>query len=103
MKNKYLKLFACILLDGVGYLSYSVLGIGEVIDVVWAPLAAWINYRLFREEAGTGGALFTFIEEALPGTDFIPSFTLTWIYSYVIGRKSKAGKVLESLGKAKQK
>lgn len=96
MKNKYLKLAVCVLLDGLGYLSYFILGIGESIDVVWAPLAGWLNYKLFREEAGTGGAIFTFIEEALPGTDFIPSFTITWVYAYIV-RKNKNAKKAEEL------
>lgn len=87
MKKKYLKLLACIAFDFVGYLSYSVLGIGEAIDIVWAPLAAWLNYRMFQEQAGAGGAILTFIEEALPGTDFIPSFTLTWLYAYLLKKK----------------
>ncbi len=90
MKNKYLKLLACVLLDGVGYLSYSVLGIGETVDIVWAPVAAWLNYKLFKDDAGAGGSVFTFIEEALPGTDFIPSFTITWFYAYVIRKNKKS-------------
>ncbi len=89
MKKKYVKLLLCLLFDAIGYLSYVVLGLGEWIDVVWAPLAAWLNYRLFKDDAGTGGAIFTFIEEALPGTDFIPSFTLTWFYAYVIRKNEK--------------
>ncbi len=90
MKKKYVKLLLCLLFDAIGYLSYVVLGLGEWIDVVWAPLAAWLNYRLFKDDAGTGGAIFTFIEEALPGTDFIPSFTLTWFYAYVICKNEKS-------------
>lgn len=89
MENKYVKLVACLLLDALGYLSYFVLGIGESIDVIWAPVAAWLNYKMFKDQAGTGGALFTFIEEALPGTDFIPSFTITWIYAYFIHKDKK--------------
>lgn len=88
--NKYVKLLLCLVLDALGYLSYSIIGIGETIDVVWAPVAAWLNYKLFREKAGTGGAVFTFIEEALPGTDFIPSFTITWLYAYFIKKDKKS-------------
>lgn len=88
MKNKYQKLVACVVLDALGYVSYSVPGLGESIDVVWAPIAGWLNYKLFKERAGAGGALFTFVEEALPGTDFVPSFTITWIYAYLISKKN---------------
>ncbi len=95
MKNSLLKLLLCLFLDGIGYLSYVVLGIGEWMDVLWAPIAAWLNYRLFKEEAGTTGAIFTFLEEALPGTDFIPSFTITWLYVYFFRRKKKTNKAME--------
>ncbi len=96
MKNKYLKLLLCLIFDGIGYLSYMFLGVGEFMDIVWAPLAGWLNYRLFKEEAGMSGALFTFVEEALPGTDFIPSFTLTWAYVYFFSGKNKEPKSVEN-------
>lgn len=95
MKNKYTKLLICILLDAIGYLSYAVLGLGETIDVIWAPIAGWLNYKLFQEEAGAAGALFTFVEEALPGTDFIPSFTITWLYANIFKRNKEIKKKIK--------
>lgn len=92
MKNKYLKLLLCLFLDALGYVSYFILGVGETTDLVWAPLAGWLNYTLFGDKAGVGAALFTFIEEALPGTDFIPSFSITWFYVYILNGNKNAQK-----------
>jgi len=30
--------------------------------------------------------LISFVEEAIPGLDFFPSFTLTWCYVYLLKR-----------------
>ncbi|PVX50704.1 hypothetical protein C7377_1017 [Balneicella halophila] len=97
MKNKWIKLIVCVLLDAFGYLSYAVLGIGETIDIVWAPVAGWLNYQMFKEEAGAAAGLFTFVEEALPGTDFIPSFTITWLYAHVFSKNKKIKKTTSFL------
>lgn len=74
MNNKYKKLIKCLLLDAIGMASYAV----PVIDVIWAPVAALISYRMFGEKRGKYTALITFIEEALPVTDIVPSFTIFW-------------------------
>jgi hypothetical protein len=39
---------------------------------------------MYKGKIGTVGGIFAFIEEALPGLDFIPTFTLTWFYTYVL-------------------
>ena len=37
---------------------------------------------------GTEGKIVTFVEAAgIFGTDFLPTFTLTWIYKYVIKKE----------------
>lgn len=71
-------LLFCIVMDVVGYLSYAVPGLGEIADVIWAPLSATIFAATFGGKRGLVGGLFNFIEEAMPGTDFIPSFTIMW-------------------------
>lgn len=73
-------LLLCLLMDLLGYLSYVLPGWGEFSDLVWAPVSAFIFYRMFGGWKGAAGALFNFTEEILPGTDFIPSFTLMWIW-----------------------
>lgn len=77
-----------LLFDGIGMLTYGLLGLGEIGDVVWAPVAAFIIYRMYRHSTGLAGSLITLVEEGLPGTDIVPSFLIMWFYTYVI-RKGK--------------
>ena len=76
------KLLLGLLLDGIGMISFSIPLIGEFSDVIWAPVAAFIMTRMYKGRVGRVASVLTFIEEALPFTDIIPSFTLTWIYTY---------------------
>lgn len=77
--NKIFLLPLCILLDGIGMLSYLVPGLTEWVDIFWAPLAATIYWIMFGGKKGFVGSVLVFIEEGLPITDAIPSFTLTWL------------------------
>lgn len=79
MGNKYIKLAKCVLLDAIGMASVAIPVAGPVIDIIWAPVAASISYKLFGNKRGKYTSLITFIEELLPVTDFIPSFTIFWI------------------------
>ncbi|HRH47496.1 MAG TPA: hypothetical protein PLP23_02020 [Panacibacter sp.] len=76
----------CIVMDLIGYLSYSIPVIGEFADIVWAPVSGFIFYKTFGGWKGAYGGIFNFAEELLPGTDFIPSFTIMWVAQY-FGRK----------------
>jgi hypothetical protein len=71
---KYKKLIKCLLLDAVGMASAAI----PLIDVVWAPVAASISYKMFGERRGKYTSLITFVEELLPITDVVPSFTIFW-------------------------
>ena len=73
-------LFICILLDVIGLATYSIPGLGELADLVWAPVSAIIFFKLFGGWKGAAGGVFNFIEELMPGLDFIPSFTIMWIF-----------------------
>lgn len=86
--NKYKILAASILFDAVGYASFIIPGIGEFTDVIWAPASAYLMTKLYKGKAGKVGAVVSFIEEAMPGLDVIPTFTLMWIYTYVISPKT---------------
>jgi hypothetical protein len=70
----------CILMDFIGYASYAIPGLGEFGDIIWAPISALIFFRTFGGWKGAFGGLFNFVEEILPGIDFIPSFTIMWIW-----------------------
>lgn len=78
MGNKYKKLGKCLLLDAVGMVSTMIPVAGPILDVVWAPIAASISFKMFGDRKGKYTSLITFIEELLPVTDFVPSFTIFW-------------------------
>ncbi len=94
--KKYRKLFLSIVLDGLGMLTSSWLLpiIGDFGDVVWAPLSAYIMIRMYKGSQGQIAGAVTFIEEAIPGMDFIPTFTLMWLYTYVF-RGKKAQEIID--------
>jgi len=85
MNKKYTLLLLSILFDGIGMLSFIIPMVGEFSDVIWAPLSAFLIYKMFKGVEGKVGSLVTFIEEiGVFGTDFLPTFTLTWVYKYII-------------------
>lgn len=88
MNTKYTKLAMGILFDIVGCMSYIFPVVGEFTDFVWAPISAWLMTKMYSGKKGKVAAIISFIEEAIPGMDFIPSFTLMWVYTYVF-RKTK--------------
>ncbi len=79
-KTAYTKLILSIIFDALGMLSFTLPGIGEFEDVVWAPIAFWLMTKMYSGTLGKVSGLITFVEEAFPGTDFIPTFTLTWMF-----------------------
>ncbi len=74
-----------ILLDAIGYLSFAF----PFIDILWAPLSGYLMTKLYKGNPGKIAGVIAFIEEALPGLDIIPTFTLMWVYSYFFIKKSK--------------
>ena len=72
-----------ILFDLIGMLSY----VFPLVDVVWAPLSAYLMIKLYKGNVGKIAGVVSFLEEAIPGLDFFPSFTLTWLYSYFFERR----------------
>ncbi|WP_136481378.1 hypothetical protein [Cognatitamlana onchidii] len=81
--SKYKKLLIGIILDVIGCISYFLPGIGEFFDVIWAPVAGWLMTKLYKGKEGKIAGLVAFVEEAVPGLDIIPTFTLMWLYTYV--------------------
>ena len=86
--NKKRNLILGILFDAIGMLSFTVPFIGEFSDVIWAPIAGYLMTIMYKGTVGKVGGVITFLEEIIPFSDFIPSFTLTWIYNYVIKNKN---------------
>ena len=78
----------CLAMDAVGMLTYAIPFLGEFGDVVWAPLSAMIFFFSFGGKKGAFGALFNFVEEIVPFLDFIPTFTIAWIYQRYFEKKN---------------
>lgn len=93
MNNQKTSLLFCIVMDLIGYATYAIPGLAEFADIIWAPISGFIFYKAFGGWKGAFGGLFNFAEELLPGTDFIPSFTIMWIMQYA-GRKKTATTVI---------
>ena len=88
VNNKTRDLVLGILFDAIGMLSFTVPFIGEFSDVIWAPLAGFLMTWMYKGTIGKVGGTIAFLEEILPFTDFIPTFTLTWIYNYLIKKQN---------------
>lgn len=78
-KNK--KLVLSLIFDAIGMIPF--------IDLLWAPLSGYLMTKLYKGKVGKLAGIFAFIEEIIPGTDFIPSFTIMWFYTYVFSSEKK--------------
>ncbi len=91
--KKYQILLLSLLFDALGFVSFIIPGIGEFSDIIWAPVSAWLMTKLYKGKIGKIAAIITFVEEALPIADVIPTFTLMWLYTYVFKTKEKIKEV----------
>lgn len=78
MHTRRPSLIFCVIMDMIGYATYAIPFLGEFADLAWAPVSAIIFFVSFGGWKGALGGIGNFIEEILPGTDFIPSFTIMW-------------------------
>ena len=83
--NKSPQLFLSLLLDALGYVSI----IFPPFDFVWAPLSGLIMTKLYKGKAGKIAGVVAFLEEALPFTDVIPTFSIMGVYTYLIKSTNK--------------
>jgi len=88
MEYRFKLLFLGIVFDAVGMLSFTIPFIGEFSDVVWAPISGFLMTKMYKGRVGRIGGIISFAEEFLPFTDWMPSFTLVWVYLYVIKNES---------------
>jgi hypothetical protein len=79
----------CIIMDLLGMATYGLPWLGEFADIVWAPISGFIFFILFGGRFGLVGGVLDFLEEVLPFTDIIPSFTIAWFI-----RKREAQKLI---------
>ncbi|TDP01381.1 hypothetical protein EV145_10489 [Flavobacterium sp. 245] len=87
--NRKSKLIIGLILDGIGMATSMITIFGDFADVIWAPLAAFIMTQMYKGRVGKVASVLTFVEEILPFTDVVPSFTLTWIYTYYFQKNKK--------------
>lgn len=87
--RKQIKLILSLLFDGIGLLSYTVPFLGEGIDIIWAPISGLLLAYMYKGTVGKVAGVFGFLEEIIPMLDFIPTFTLTWLYTYVFKSENK--------------
>ena len=87
--KKTQKLVLSIVFDLLGMATFVIPVLGETFDVIWAPIAGFLLNRMYKGTVGKVGGIMVFIEELMPGLDIIPTFTLTWIYTYYFSKKDK--------------
>ncbi len=89
-------------IDLVGMFSYLIPVLGESSDFAYAPLQAFAIFLIYQKAGMVprmlGGAV-GFAEEILPGTDFVPTATLMWFYTYSIKKESTLQKVANNIKK----
>ncbi|KAH8046868.1 hypothetical protein JL720_16273 [Aureococcus anophagefferens] len=72
--SSWAKLVGCVVLDLLGDTSELIPFLGEFTDIAYAPVEASVLKALFQSNTI---AAFGFVEEILPFTDVIPTFTLS--------------------------
>ena len=82
-KNKFKLLRNGIFYDLVGMSTMFIPGVGPFLDFLWAPFAAKKMSDMYEGTPGRVAAFIVFMEEILP-LDFIPTFTLMWLYTFVL-------------------
>ena len=85
----YNLLFKGIFFDLIGMASMTIPVIGPFLDLAWAPYAAKQMSTMYPGKNGKIASVLVFLEEILPFTDVIPSFTLMWVYTFLIKTQPK--------------
>lgn len=88
-KGKKPTLVTSLLLDGIGMATIAIPVIGPFLDLLWAPVAARLMSRMYPGKKGKLASIIVFIEEVLPVTDIVPTFTLMWLYTRVLDSKKE--------------
>lgn len=82
--NRTRDLVLSLLFDAIGMMSFTIPFIGEFADIIWAPISGMIMVWMYKGTMGKVAGVVSFLEEILPATDIIPSFTIMWFYTYFI-------------------
>lgn len=92
LKNKLL--IKGLVYDAIGMASYAVPVLGPFLDLLWAPYAAKLMSEMYPGKKGKIASVIVFIEEILPGTDIIPTFTLMWLYTFVWSKEPSQNEIV---------
>lgn len=87
--EKYKLLRQGIIYDLVGMATLAIPVVGPFLDILWAPFAAKKMSDMYKGTEGKIASVFVFLEEILPFTDIIPTFTLMWLYTFVWKKQPK--------------
>lgn len=75
------RLWLSLVLDGLGSASYLIPGVGEVADILWAPLQTIVVMAMYDDTAQILKYV-SFVEEILPFTDIVPTATIGWCLEF---------------------
>ena len=87
-KQKFKILRKSIFYDLIGMSTMFIPIVGPFLDIVWAPIAAKKMSELYEGNSGKIAAVIVFLEEILP-FDFVPTFTIMWLYTYVFSSEKQ--------------
>ena len=79
-EKKRSDLIASLVIDALGIATFIIPTLGEMADIVLAPIISILIYAVHRT---TFGAIAGFFEEIIPFTDVIPTATIIWAYRYI--------------------
>ncbi|MCO4823041.1 MAG: hypothetical protein KC469_13305 [Flavobacteriaceae bacterium] len=85
--GKYKMLALSILFDIISFITF--------IDIIWAPISAYLMTKMYKGKTGKVAGVFSFIEELVPGMDIIPTFTITWFITHVFNNVTEKEKIIE--------
>lgn len=86
--DKKTKLILSLIFDGIGMLSYIVPVFAESLDIIWAPISGLLLVIMYKGSVGKTAGLLGTVEELIPLTDIIPTFTITWFFTYIIRKET---------------
>lgn len=81
--------------DMIGMATIAIPLVGPFLDLLWAPYAAGKMREMYPGNKGKIASVLVFIEEILPWTDVIPTFTFMYLYTYVWKKQPLKPQVIE--------
>jgi hypothetical protein len=76
------KLWISLFIDLIGSSSYLLPVVGEAIDLAWAPTQTLFLMALY-DATSPNLKYLSFVEEALPFTDVVPSASIGWAFEFL--------------------